>query len=40
MRRLSLPEHSTRAYPRLDPDDEKVLAKTGAVRVATDLGGL
>jgi 5-methylcytosine-specific restriction enzyme subunit McrC len=39
MRRLTLPEYATRAYHPLPADLAAALAATGAVRVATDLGG-
>ena len=39
MRRHTLPEYATRAYHPLRADLAAALAATGAVRVATDLGG-
>ena len=39
MRRLTLPEYSTRAYTKLPPESALALAKTGAVEVAMDLQG-
>lgn len=39
MRRLALPEYTTRAYEPLPTADAIALARTGAVRVATDLAG-
>lgn len=39
MRRLTLPEYATRAYHQLPAEYAAALAATGAVRVATDLGG-
>lgn len=39
MRRLTLPEYTTRAYDRLPMPESIALARTGAVRVAVDLAG-
>ena len=39
MRRLTLPEYTTRAYGRLPMPEAVALARTGAVRVAADLAG-
>ena len=39
MRRLTLPEYTTRAYDPLPMPEALALARTGAVRVAADLAG-
>jgi 5-methylcytosine-specific restriction enzyme subunit McrC len=39
VRRLTLPEYTTRAYGRLPMPEAVALARTGAVRVAADLAG-